>query len=1015
MIKQEQFSQPEKKYSPDVRWWLAEGFHTDQTLKNDIRLLDESGFGAAEFLAMEEPGADSKIYGWGSEEWVHDSGLIFDETTKRGMGVSATCGTNWSNANLTTITPDDPAAAKELDYVTERLSAGQSRSGEIPKCMLKMPGVTKQDLVAVVAAKDLGEKDGLHYLAKDTIVLTDETKEGVLSFTAPDDGDYLLFYFWIHGTGQTAAPSVSTSYTVNYLDHDGIDAFKKYWDAEVLTPELKETIEKNGRAMMYMDSLELSTFSAGGQLWGYHFLEEFKNRRGYDLTSYLPFIVKNCGAMDQVDFVYHYHMEDTLFAEKLYNDLYQTMTDLYMNNMMKPMKEWCNKNHLQLRSEISYGLPFEISQPGKYVDGVETESLEFCSQIESHRGLAGTAHIYNHIFSCETGATTMNYMMPMEFYNQMIFTQFASGVSRTVLHGYSSIAGSEDSTYWPGHEGMWPIFSERFGCRQPAFQHYNDWTGMLARYQLILRQGKPRMDLGILRIDYNYNNQLSFSDTEIDQYTKNLMRGHEGIYWKDMSLQDHGYTWDYFAPQILEEDFVTCKDGVLLPDGPGYQALIIYQEMLPLTSAKKILSLAEEGLPVLFVNGVTETIRPGITKTHKKAASLTPFNHESDQELTDIVGKIKALPNVKEIDAQSESYQALQNLKVYPRASFATPNQNILPLLRQDENTVYAYFYNYMYQQTDPCSFTVAIRGTGKPYRLDCWNGTIEEVASYRVGGDTTILDLSLAPGDACLYAVDLNASEEKHAVSSVNCSLVKNADGLCANVFSEGHSSVSFSDGSVKEFTADSVPEDLPLPKWDLIVEDWNEGPKQTIVEDRGKGIVTKEVYYETLKPTIDAGTVDLKPWCELPAIGPDVSGVGYYSTSFALPENFDDNCGAVLCIESTNGGTGAVYVNGQKTGGFDLDDRTVDITPWLKAGENKITVEVTTTLNNRLMANGYYDQVTELSTQLSNSANNMFDSSEVEDEGGVPGMSFEVNPQMEDYGMTGEVKLKTYRSIKL
>ena len=31
------------------------------------------------------------------------------------MGVSMTSGTNWSNANLITITPDDKAAAKELE------------------------------------------------------------------------------------------------------------------------------------------------------------------------------------------------------------------------------------------------------------------------------------------------------------------------------------------------------------------------------------------------------------------------------------------------------------------------------------------------------------------------------------------------------------------------------------------------------------------------------------------------------------------------------------------------------------------------------------------------------------------------------------------------------------------------------------------------------------------------------------------------------------------------------------
>lgn len=155
----EKFKSPADEYKLDVRWWLAEGLHTDATLKNELDLLKKAGFGAIEFLAMDDSGADSSQYGWGSEEWVHDSGLLFEETTKRGLGVSATCGTNWSNCNLTTITPDDKAAAKELDFVAESLKAGETRQGYIPECTLIMDGVTKQEFIAAVAIKDLGVKE----------------------------------------------------------------------------------------------------------------------------------------------------------------------------------------------------------------------------------------------------------------------------------------------------------------------------------------------------------------------------------------------------------------------------------------------------------------------------------------------------------------------------------------------------------------------------------------------------------------------------------------------------------------------------------------------------------------------------------------------------------------------------------------------------------------------------------------------------------------------------------------
>ena len=87
-------------YRPDLRWWLAEGLNTDETLKKNVQQIYDSGFGAAEFLAMPEPGADSSIYGWGSEEWTSDTRLIVEEATRLGLGFSLTSGSHWANANL---------------------------------------------------------------------------------------------------------------------------------------------------------------------------------------------------------------------------------------------------------------------------------------------------------------------------------------------------------------------------------------------------------------------------------------------------------------------------------------------------------------------------------------------------------------------------------------------------------------------------------------------------------------------------------------------------------------------------------------------------------------------------------------------------------------------------------------------------------------------------------------------------------------------------------------------------
>lgn len=1016
MKKYEKLQKPEIQYRPDVRWWLAEGFHTDETLKQEIEDLHETGFGAVEFLAMEEPGADSKLYGWGSEEWVHDSHTIVEETTKRKMGVSMTSGTNWSNANLITITPDDKAAAKELDYAVETVKAGETRSGEILESELTMQGVTKQELEAVVAIRIVGEKDGKTCLDKEkSIVLTEMVQDKSLTWKAPEDGDYLLFFFWIHGTGQTAEPSVSTSYTINYIDRYGIEAFIDYWENTVLTPELRKNIEENGRAMMYMDSLELGTFGKGGQFWGYHFLEEFEKRRGYDLTPYLPLILKKPGMMQPV-YHYYYVCEDEVFIEKLLNDLYQTMTDMYMENMLKPMQEWLHSHNMTLRAEISYGLPFEISQPGKYVDGIETESLEFASQIESYRNLAGPAHIYNRTYSSETGATLLNYMMGLDFYTQIIFTQFAAGVTKTVLHGYSSIRGSEDSTYWPGHEGMWPIFSERFGSRQPSYVHYKDWTAMIARYQMLLRQGKPRMDLGILRLDYNFNN-LIMGSNERELYAHQLMRGNEGLYWKDMQLQNAGYTWDYFAPQILEEPFVDFENGELIPEGPGYRALLIYQEVLPIHTAEKLLVMAKKGLPIIFVNGVNETIRPGgITKTHTKAAIQTPFNDGKDALLEEIVTEMKSLPNVREAKHQQDVYPILQEMGICPYTEFETSNKNILTHVQEADGKLFVYAYNMQYSETEDFAFTMKVKGIGKTYVIDCWNGTVEEAGAYRQEAGRTVLDLSLAPGAACMYVIDQKEAADIHVESHTFDRIVKNGEKLQAIAEKTGIYETIMSDGTKKEISVE-VPDDIELATWNLEVEDWNEGEKKEILEDRGLGIVTKEVYYETEKTKITVGETTLKPWKEMEKVGPEVSGIGHYTTTFELPENWTEAQGAKLKIGSVNKHTVRVWVNQEQADVVDFDTLAIDISHLLKKGRNEICVEVTTSLNNRLLARGYYEKGKAFSMALAANANNAnVGMEENQAESGEEAMPlFDVHTTVADYGMVGAVRLITYTKVDL
>lgn len=500
-----QYAQTEMKYRPYARWWLSEGLHTDTTLKEAIHDLYESGYGGIEFVTLDESAyLDDATYGWGSPEWIHDTQLIVSECQKLGMSVSMTSGTHFSSANLTTITPDDSAASQELGYMATELKGTEGEKTAfhdiLAQCVLP-ENVTEQHLVSVVAAKvqswgddetetvlDMGQMEVVTDLAEQQ---ADGTYR--IDYTAEDDGDYILFAFYQYGTGEYYQPAATgKSYTVNYLDQDGVNALIDYWDEHVLTEELQNTIDQIEECSIYMDSLELVTKGEDStrQLWCDAMLEEFENRRGYDFEKYLPLMIKTLGegvgAFGQ-EITYAYAGSDEEYTENMQNDFFQTQTELYQENCLEPLADWLHSKNMTLRAEPAYGKTFEATQVVSSLDYVETESFEFNNELDLYRMLSGAAHLYNMRYSSETGAALgNNYVENNGYYRNIFYMQYAAGIQKTVTHGYSAGYGPEEHTQWPGYEGMNDVFSERFDKRQPGYIDYQEINAHLSRIQKVL-------------------------------------------------------------------------------------------------------------------------------------------------------------------------------------------------------------------------------------------------------------------------------------------------------------------------------------------------------------------------------------------------------------------------------------------------------------------------------------------------------------------------------------------------
>ena len=517
---------------------------------------------------------------------MHDSQIVVEETTRRNMSVSFTSGTNWSNANLPTIDADHPAAAKELDVV-ERGPAPAAPRAAAP-CRGSTCDAQPVESAAARAPRrgpradarrrrsppgswdDGAGRRARRRLGRRPHRAGDATRP--LDWTAPDDGDWRLFTFWMHGTGQTASPSASVNYTVNYLDPDGAQAVIDYWDSVVLTPELRAQIARNPRAQMYMDSLELSTYgrrrpvlgpdrrarSSGPPRLRHHAVAAVPHPQraadgGGDDATTTSRTAAHAATVEKVRFDYVAHAHRPLHRE----------------HAAAVRGVPARRAASTLRSEISYGLPFELTRPGPEVDGIETESLEFASQIDAYRLLAGPAHLFGKQYSSETGRDHPQPhprppLLRPDHRHPARRRHHQDGAARLGQHrrrgGRHRSGRATRACGRCSPSGSTPASRRRSStrCGPPRS----------GRFQCVLRQGRPRD-----RRRHPAHRPLHRQHVRASAWSTRTAGGcptrrstaaagcgtGENHWWQDLGMQDAGWTYEFFDGSLLLRDDVIVR------------------------------------------------------------------------------------------------------------------------------------------------------------------------------------------------------------------------------------------------------------------------------------------------------------------------------------------------------------------------------------------------------------------------------------------------------------------------
>ena len=926
-----QFSCVAPCHRSEVRWWMAAGTHTDETIKEEIRAMHDAGFSGVELCQLADKTIQEEIYGYGSAQWENDVKLILNTALDLGMSVSLTSGAGWSTANVPGLDPDSQQANQCVVLLTEELAAGGVRSGLLPTDQRLRE---KAKFIGAVAVQKVAEQV---YSSENFHILTPLVVDGTLQWSAPKDGDYTIMYYFAQGTAQGISPAVKRAYTINYFDRRGFEALREYLEQNVLNDEEIKGKIKAGDVQFFMDSLEY-TCGEGFTSWTETFAEEFQNRKGYDILPYL-YLAKDApdtsiwGWSDNADLQGIYTLTDPRLATKILNDIYDVQTKLYVEEFINPFRAWLHTHGITLRVQISYGKNLEISEPIAAVDYPEAENRNQKNQVDMYRLWSGGSHLQNKMLSSETGGlanSAYNYTYQKNL--QEAYDLYAAGYSRMIWHIWASNYGPVP--VWPGYEGgdRKEVYY-KFGKREPSFTEYSEFNDHLGRIQKLLRQGTAGVDLGMLYTKYGQH--LVYTDPE------DWMHTHRPMFFPSTALQDNGYTYDYLSPDLLTADGVFFDQASKTLELAGYKALVLWQRDLSVCGAEKILALAKQGLPLVIVDG---------------AAVDSPYQGDEKEALFDLVSELKALKNVVSVSDADGVLGALKSMGISPYAGFRAPNQQLLTQTRRDGNDRYLFAYNYCdgslhtaenVPHGDRIKTELAADGIFVPYVIDAWNGKVQKIAAYRHQDGKTFFEISLNYGDVALFALQSAEQEELHVDA---CAGVYESDGKFLYKATEsGEYSFPLNTGAtVKGMGRAEAP--YEITGWDLTVESWT---PTDLLETRTEtllGVTTNEYAYKTEKTEINVTLDTLTPWDKIDGVGKNVSGKGYYRATFPWKGTAD---GAYLDFGKLTQSM-KVFINGKKTDDVNMNRPTVDISSLLHTGENVIEIQYSSNLNNLQLSRG-------------------------------------------------------------
>ncbi len=463
--------------------------------------------------------------------------------------------------------PAQSLFVREHDHkITELVMASGARVNEFEK---RAGYANARDFYAIADPKVAPE----YVVPQDAVIdLTAKMQpDGTLDWTPPT-GTWMILRIGSSLTGHEngPAPAEATGLEVDKLNRDYVknyvDGYLKMY-AGAVGPDL---MGASGIGWMLTDSIEV-----GPQNWTDHMLDEFKERRGYDLRPWLPaltgVIIKSTADTDRFLWDFRRTLSE-LLAENHYGeiaeDLHAHGMKYYSEALEYHRPSLGDDMEMRSRTDVPMGAMWTwAGQPGPDID-----------YFADLRGAASVAHIYGQNI---VGAESMTSRGPAWSFSpnslkKVADLEFALGVNRFEIH---------ESTHQPvadlapgltlGPYGLW------FNRNDTWADEAEPWITYLARCSWMLQQGHFAADVA-----YFYGEEGPLTAV---------------FGWKAMSDAPEGYAFDFVNSDVVLHE-LSFKDGRLVtPGGTSYR--ILYpggrSQRMTLPVLRRLKDLVEQGAVVV--------------------------------------------------------------------------------------------------------------------------------------------------------------------------------------------------------------------------------------------------------------------------------------------------------------------------------------------------------------------------------------------------------------------------------